>query len=54
MSDPNTDKPDELAGTEQPFVQHLMELRDRLHQGGLRPSAWPPHPAGDLARPQRA
>jgi sec-independent protein translocase protein TatC len=23
-------KPDELAGTEQPFVQHLMELRDRL------------------------
>ena len=30
MSDSNTDKPDELAGTEQPFVQHLMELRDRL------------------------
>jgi sec-independent protein translocase protein TatC len=30
MSDPNTDKPDELAGTEQPFVQHLIELRDRL------------------------
>ena len=28
MSDPT--KPDELAGTEQPFVQHLMELRDRL------------------------
>jgi sec-independent protein translocase protein TatC len=25
-----TNKPDELAGTEQPFVQHLMELRDRL------------------------
>ncbi len=24
------DKPDELAGTEQPFVQHLMELRDRM------------------------
>jgi hypothetical protein len=22
--------PDELAGTEQPFVQHLFELRDRL------------------------
>jgi sec-independent protein translocase protein TatC len=22
--------PDEMAGTEQPFVQHLMELRDRL------------------------
>ncbi len=29
-SDPQNDKPDELAGTEQPFVQHLMELRDRL------------------------
>ncbi|MEY2684768.1 MAG: Sec-independent protein translocase protein TatC [Pseudomonadota bacterium] len=29
MSDPEN-KPDELAGTEQPFVQHLMELRDRL------------------------
>jgi sec-independent protein translocase protein TatC len=28
MSDSNT--PDELAGTEQPFVQHLIELRDRL------------------------
>ncbi len=26
-SDPN---PDELAGTEQPFVTHLIELRDRL------------------------
>jgi sec-independent protein translocase protein TatC len=30
MSDPQTDKPDELAGTEQPFVQHLVELRDRM------------------------
>ena len=30
MSDPTTDKPDELAGSEQPFVQHLMELRDRM------------------------
>jgi sec-independent protein translocase protein TatC len=28
MADP--DKEDELAGTEQPFVAHLMELRDRL------------------------
>ncbi|TFY98961.1 twin-arginine translocase subunit TatC [Ramlibacter humi] len=28
MSQP--DKEDELAGTEQPFVAHLMELRDRL------------------------
>ena len=25
-----TDKEDELAGTEQPFVSHLVELRDRL------------------------
>lgn len=33
MSDflpPDSDKPDELAGTEQPFVQHLVELRDRM------------------------
>ena len=36
MSDPQIpgnqkpDAPDELAGTEQPFVQHLVELRDRL------------------------
>lgn len=30
MADPQTDKEDELAGTEQPFVAHLMELRDRL------------------------
>jgi sec-independent protein translocase protein TatC len=29
MSAPD-DKPDELAGTEQPFVSHLIELRDRL------------------------
>lgn len=29
MTDPQK-KEDELAGTEQPFVQHLMELRDRL------------------------
>ena len=29
MTDP-VDKEDELAGTEQPFVQHLIELRDRL------------------------
>jgi sec-independent protein translocase protein TatC len=32
MSD-SKDKTDELAGTEQPFVQHLMELRDRLLYG---------------------
>ena len=33
MSDPilpGGDKPDELSGTEQPFVQHLVELRDRM------------------------
>ncbi len=30
MTSPKDEKPDELAGTEQPFVQHLMELRDRL------------------------
>ena len=29
MSTPE-DKPDELEGTEQPFVSHLIELRDRL------------------------
>lgn len=29
MADQDT-KPDELAGTEQPFVQHLFELRDRI------------------------
>ena len=29
MPDPSRDT-DELAGTEQPFVEHLMELRDRL------------------------
>ena len=26
----NTEKPDEMEGTEQPFVTHLVELRDRL------------------------
>ncbi|HOZ95200.1 MAG TPA: Sec-independent protein translocase subunit TatC, partial [Ottowia sp.] len=30
MSNPTPDPEDELAGTEQPFVVHLMELRDRL------------------------
>ena len=30
MSDPQNTPEDELAGTEQPFVQHLVELRDRL------------------------
>lgn len=30
MSDPSRGPQDELAGTEQPFVQHLIELRDRM------------------------
>jgi sec-independent protein translocase protein TatC len=30
MADSDDKKDDELAGTEQPFVQHLVELRDRL------------------------
>ncbi len=30
MSAGNDDKEDELAGTEQPFVSHLIELRDRM------------------------
>jgi len=30
MSDSANKQDDELAGTEQPFVQHLVELRDRL------------------------
>jgi sec-independent protein translocase protein TatC len=30
MSGSDKDKEDELAGTEQPFVSHLIELRDRL------------------------
>lgn len=33
MADPEKTPDDELAGTEQPFVQHLMELRDRLVRG---------------------
>jgi hypothetical protein len=57
MSSPD-DKPDELAGTEQPFVSHLIELRDRLvrcvHRGrrvlrradGLARLGRPVRPAG--------
>ncbi len=30
MADPKKDAEDELAGTEAPFVSHLIELRDRL------------------------
>ena len=33
MSDSKEETADELAGTEQPFVQHLMELRNRLMYG---------------------
>jgi len=35
MSDTPKTPEDELAGTEQPFVQHLMELRDRLVKATL-------------------
>jgi sec-independent protein translocase protein TatC len=38
MADNNSNddaKPDELAGTEQPFVQHLVELRDRLIKAAI-------------------
>ena len=34
MSTPE-DRPDELAGTEQPFVTHLVELRDRLIRAAI-------------------
>jgi sec-independent protein translocase protein TatC len=34
MSTPE-DKPDEMAGTEQPFVSHLIELRDRLIRASI-------------------
>jgi sec-independent protein translocase protein TatC len=34
MSAPD-EKPDELAGTEQPFVSHLVELRDRLVRAAI-------------------
>jgi sec-independent protein translocase protein TatC len=34
MASDNT-PPDELAGTEQPFVQHLVELRDRLIKAAI-------------------
>ena len=35
MSDPSQQPEDELAGTEQPFVTHLMELRDRLVRAAI-------------------
>ena len=50
MSEP--EKPDELAGTEAPFVSHLIELRDRLIRAVIAISIafavllWWPGPAG--------
>ena len=48
MSTPPHDQDDELAGTEQPFVAHLMELRDRLIKAVIAvavvsvvPAFWP-------------
>ncbi|MDR2335207.1 MAG: twin-arginine translocase subunit TatC [Burkholderiaceae bacterium] len=48
MADLPPSQEDELAGTEQPFVQHLMELRDRLLYGiyglivaGVLLAIWP-------------
>jgi sec-independent protein translocase protein TatC len=35
MSLPGKDPEDELAGTEQPFVSHLIELRDRLIRASI-------------------
>jgi sec-independent protein translocase protein TatC len=35
MSLPGKDPEDELAGTEQPFVSHLVELRDRLIRASI-------------------
>jgi sec-independent protein translocase protein TatC len=35
MSNAPNDKEDELAGTEQPFVAHLVELRDRLIKAAI-------------------
>jgi sec-independent protein translocase protein TatC len=31
----NSSGPDELGGTEQPFVTHLIELRDRLVRASI-------------------
>ena len=35
MSDSSTPEKDEMAGLEQPFIQHLKELRDRLVKGAI-------------------
>jgi sec-independent protein translocase protein TatC len=36
MTTPGKDPEDELAGTEAPFVSHLVELRDRMIRGADR------------------
>ena len=52
--------PDELAGTEQPFVSHLIELRDRLIRAMIAVGvcfgvlALYPGPGGALRHPRRA
>ena len=63
MADLEHNKKDELAGTEQPFVQHLVELRNRLMYcvyglviAGILLAIWP-GPAGlidIIAQPIRA
>ena len=63
MADLEHNKKDELAGTEQPFVQHLVELRNRLMYcayglaiAGVLLAIWP-GPAGlidIIAQPIRA
>jgi sec-independent protein translocase protein TatC len=35
MSDSSTPEKDEMAGSEQPFIQHLKELRNRLVKGAI-------------------
>ena len=35
MSDSSTPEKDEMAGSEQPLIQHLKELRDRLVKGAI-------------------
>jgi len=35
MSENRTDQEDELAGTEAPFLSHLIELRDRIIRAGI-------------------
>jgi len=39
MSEQSPPPEDELAGTEQPFVTHLIELRDRIIKADTIPAA---------------